>query len=164
MTFDPISGAPVTRGRLTPAGAQDIVIPVADGENNGEVRARGILVGDSGTDRNLTIFINGAATNVLLQEMAASGATGGLAGNTVIGQFDSNCAYVDMVVWTKTGTRRFGHVRVIWNLGASGTSLFEAAFVYDDASTVITSIGLRANFATGFAAGTAVVYEEFRLP
>jgi len=148
--------------RLSVAG-QDLTIPVSGGDTRGEIIARGRLIGDSASSRNLTILINGSAVGVSLQEMAATGGTGGLAGNAVVGQLDQNEAFAELSVHTKTGQRRFGFVRVMQNL-SGGTALFEAGFVWSDTATVITSVTLRNSFATGFAAGSYLHYEERAVP
>ena len=144
------------------APAQTLSIPVVAGNANGIIRASGRLISD-GTDRNVTVKINGSATDVSMQYNVASN-------TTVSGARVCVCstglygAFFDLVMFaakTANGLKRFGLIRVcVANSATIVTEIYNSAFHYNDVATAITSIDLDCGHATGFAANTEALVEE----
>lgn len=144
------------------AAAQTLSIPVVDGENNGIIRATGRLISD-GTDRVVTIKVNGSATNVALETLAGAGATASAAAGSVPSSRKSVYQFqLIMFTSSRSGTvKRAG----IWHSLASdpaGPTVTSGAsgLAYNDSTTVITSIDIDCGAAAGLAIGTEVIVEE----
>lgn len=143
------------------APAQTLSIPVTDGDNNGIVRASGVLVSD-GTDRALTVKVNGSATNVQMQEVYGN-STVPASDRTSVGVTGPYGAMFDLVFITaKTAgaLRRFGIMRVAAYSASLIQQVYLAGIGFKDTTTTITSIDIDCGNATGLAANTFGMVEE----
>jgi hypothetical protein len=143
------------------APAQTLSIPVTDGENNGLIRATGILLSD-GTDRSLTIKINGSGTNVSTQEVYGNN-TVTVADRTSAGVTGTYGAAFDLTFLTaKTanGLRRYGFMRVAPFSATLIQQIYIVGIGFKDTTTTITSIDIDCGNATGLAANTFANVEE----
>jgi hypothetical protein len=141
--------------------AQTISVPVVDGDNNGIVRARGFIVSD-GTDRTLTLKINGSATNVTMQALSVQNLTV-TSSRAFIGSQGVYGAFFELQMLTaKTaaGLKRSGFVRIITASATLADTEYFSAFHFKDAATAITSIDLDCGNATGMAVNSYVIVEE----
>jgi hypothetical protein len=144
-----------------------LIIPVANGESAGLIRATGFLRSD-GTDRNVSILINGANTNVSAQYHAAVNTTlSGARTGTVV--CSTGIYGVTFDLYMLTGKRAAGFKRsgMIRAAGANATivvDVYNSAWHYADATTLITSISLDSGNATGLAIGSYALIEEIAIP
>lgn len=143
------------------AAAQTLSIPVVSGESNGIVRATGFLLSD-GTLRDLTVKINGSATNVTFACLFGQ-ASSVSANRIAAGEVDTYGCFFDLVMLTAHGSnslKRSGMLRV-----ASATTTLDnytvlAGFHFKDSATAITSIDIDCGNATGLAANSYALVEE----
>lgn len=137
-------------------------IPVADGENNGFVRAVGRLLSD-GVDRNLTVKINGSATGVTMDVVGTANGTSAVAFTAIVGDTGTGMAVFELTMMTaKTGAnlKRHGLLRVgVQTSAGARFGTYVASFAYSGAA-VITSIELDCGNATGLIAGSEAFVEE----
>lgn len=142
------------------AAAQTISATVTDGEGKGLAIIRGRLINASGSNRNLTVLINGAATNVaMVQANGAGGVAGSSDGIAAFLRASAVCNFT-LVFHTKSGTDRVGHgVFSCPDAGAIFATV-KCSILYNDTSTVITSIGIDGGAAGTLDAGSLISIEE----
>lgn len=149
------------------SAVQDISIPVAAGNANGLMRVRGFIVGDSGAQRNMAFQVNGAATNVSWERIAA---VSGLIVDGItdlIFYFNSSGAFFEFTFHTAknlTGSGATKRAGVGLASSFQGPTWWSYALLYNDSTTDITSLDLHGPVANCIAAGSWIEYEEIRLP
>jgi hypothetical protein len=145
----------------SPTAAQTLSIPVADGENNAFIRAYARLKSD-GTDRNITLKINGSATNVTFEGGSAVGGTAS-ASASIVGTTGTSVCHVTIEMVTKKGAgslKRCGNIKVVsCTPGGAEVRTTQGGFHFNDSTNTITSIDLDCGNATGLAAAEAYVEE-----
>lgn len=161
--YGPYSGYTTTGQRLA-APASALTFTLLSGEpmvaGNLRVVEIGARLRSDGTSRTVTVFINGANTNVTSQynsDIITSVAAARGAG--VIGIEDTYGCYVTLKMVTSknaAGWKRFAHTSLTSSdlAGHLADTLYTGGVFYDDATTVITSIGFDVGFATGLTAAT----------
>lgn len=151
-------GAPVVTTLGAPA--QTMSVPV-DGQGKGLLVLKGKLRNASGSNRNLTFLINGAATNV---SMVQGNGAGGIAGssNGIIG-FLRASSVVDftLTMFTKTGSKRSGTLTMSCPDATVMFATVHAGIHFNDDSTAITSVGIDGGAAGTVDAGSQLVSWEY---
>lgn len=144
------------------AAAQTLSIPVVDGENNGIIRAVGRLLSD-GTDRNVTVKINGSATNVVMECVGTSTGASAVAFSTIVGDTGTGHMFFELVMVTckKTGLFRTGFIKTATVTSAGAIfGVYVGTVTFKDKTTAITTIDLDCANATGLALDTEGQVEE----
>lgn len=159
-------GIPGTKTSISLGAANQVFsLTVIDGENNGLVVAYGRLLVNAASAVTVLVKINGASTNVHLQEIDGTGASAGAAAGRVAALQNSG-AFADFelsmyTAKTVSSLKRAGQIRIMSENGAGGNvQIFCAGFTFTDSSTTITTIDLDSQQASGWNAGTkATVFE-----
>lgn len=116
-----------------------------------------------GTSRVVTVQINGVGTNISSQYnsdiITAVAAARGAAGTAVIGVSDTYGCYITLKMITSknaAGWKRFASTTLTSSdlAGHIANTLYLGGVFYDDAATVITSIGFDVGSATGLTAAS----------
>lgn len=119
------------------------------------------VIGVAGSDRDIELLINGAATNIkrVTTRNSTGTITGDAAANNYINTVRSGTGEALVELWfpfPHTGARRLIHVMsTTYNPGTATIEFqFEASFLYNDASTEITQLGIQTPVSDAPAVGS----------
>lgn len=158
------AGGIVARGTVVlGANGQAITIPVTSGNGAGLIRCAGLLLCPA-TQLALKVLVNGLATNVTHQNV--NGRAGAAAADAAqIGIEDLYGAFIEFSFLTSVrgaALRRGGNFQVA-SVSTSATGAYKGGVIYNDTTTLITSLAIDCGNATGLLQNSYLYYEEIAI-
>lgn len=144
------------------AAAQDINISGLSGDSGVSYTCHARVVNAAGGQISLTLNINGSNANITYQRIYTYTTLvfGDQVAEIINPLSGDECDITICIGTPLTGFRRQGLISVGRSDGATASLWLQAAFTWDDTSTVITGLGIHSNTASSLAIGSSLIVVE----